>query len=266
MTDIQPNKIQLRFKQVRTDLNLNQVQFANLTTIKQSHVSAIERGVKNITGGILILLEDTIGINRKWLETGDGERFIQKGSIVIDKKIINKRLEVKNEGITLDTPIPKPKTMLILEEESPDLGDLKIILPPQKAIPIYNTEFYQITEDNKIEYLPTQNWTSNSIYLGCDAIIRNNGEGMAPIIGDGYLMGIKRVDKDLYFSQGSIYTLITLSGFKLTKYVWKGIREDSFRIHGANDTHPEEEISKNEILSMWHVRVTTPSGLPKMFD
>lgn len=64
MAENKPNKMQVRFKEIRTTLKLGQLEFEKLTGIKQSHISAIERGAKNITAGIILSLVDKVDINR----------------------------------------------------------------------------------------------------------------------------------------------------------------------------------------------------------
>jgi transcriptional regulator with XRE-family HTH domain len=78
MPDNQPQKISQRLKQVRKTLGMSQKEFANTANILQSQVSEIENEKKNITSAIYLRLEDTFGINRKWLETGEEPMMLNK--------------------------------------------------------------------------------------------------------------------------------------------------------------------------------------------
>lgn len=78
MADNQMEKISDRFKKARIYLGLKQADFAKRANIKQSQVSEIESDKRNITPAILIALEDTFNLNRKWIESGEGEMFKKK--------------------------------------------------------------------------------------------------------------------------------------------------------------------------------------------
>src|SRR5579863_8730960 len=85
MIDNQKEKINARLKQLRTQLKLNQLEFAELARLKQSQVSAIESGRRNITAAIMLALEDHFKVNRHWLKTGSGEMFLQSGENIPGK-------------------------------------------------------------------------------------------------------------------------------------------------------------------------------------
>lgn len=80
MTDNQVEKISQRFKLIRKMLDLGQKEFANQAGIMQSMVSAIENGKRNITPAIILTLDDTFNVNRKWLFTGEGEMFLPESN------------------------------------------------------------------------------------------------------------------------------------------------------------------------------------------
>jgi transcriptional regulator with XRE-family HTH domain len=85
MTDSQGEKIHNRFKKVRNELSLGQKEFAVGAGIKQSQVSAIESGKRNITAAIKLALEDNLKVNRVWLETGEGEMFLNSRDYSLDE-------------------------------------------------------------------------------------------------------------------------------------------------------------------------------------
>lgn len=72
----QEEKISDRFKKVRLYFKKGQKDFATGANIKQSQVSEIENGKRNITSSIYLALEDAYRINRKWLESGNGEMML----------------------------------------------------------------------------------------------------------------------------------------------------------------------------------------------
>lgn len=68
-------KIHIRFKQLRQELGLSQIDFAARARIKQAQVSQIETGTRDVTDTIYLALEHHLHVNRGWLETGAGELF-----------------------------------------------------------------------------------------------------------------------------------------------------------------------------------------------
>ena len=76
MADYQLEKISQRVKFVRKSLKKDQKEFSSGAGIQQSQISEIENEKRNITAAILVALEDAYKINRKWLESGQGEMFL----------------------------------------------------------------------------------------------------------------------------------------------------------------------------------------------
>lgn len=70
-----------RLKELRTQLNIKQGEFAKKISTTQGHISDIENGRKNLSDRTikLICLEGWNGraINENWLRTGEGDMFVQ---------------------------------------------------------------------------------------------------------------------------------------------------------------------------------------------
>ena len=64
-----------RIHAARKAKGLTLKQLGNIIGISESAVSNIERGRNKPSGSTLILLCEKLGINREWLETGEGEMF-----------------------------------------------------------------------------------------------------------------------------------------------------------------------------------------------
>lgn len=63
-----------RIKQVRLDSGLSQVAFAERIGIGSSAMSKLEKGENNPSDQTIKLICSEFGVNRDWLETGDGEK------------------------------------------------------------------------------------------------------------------------------------------------------------------------------------------------
>ena len=64
-----------RIQAARKAKGLTLKQLGDIIGISESAVSNIERGRNKPSGSTLILLCEKLGINRAWLETGEGEMF-----------------------------------------------------------------------------------------------------------------------------------------------------------------------------------------------
>ena len=64
-----------RIQSVRKAKGLTLKQLGDIIGISESAVSNIERGRNKPSGSTLILLCEKLGIDREWLETGEGEMF-----------------------------------------------------------------------------------------------------------------------------------------------------------------------------------------------
>ena len=64
-----------RIKQLRKDLNLTQEAFASKIGIGKSALSRIESGFNNPSDQTVMLICQTFGVRREWLEHGDGPMY-----------------------------------------------------------------------------------------------------------------------------------------------------------------------------------------------
>lgn len=75
--------IKNRFKNARKALNLSQAELANVTGVDKTAISKVEseNEPKRIpTLRMIVALEEKLGVNRQWIETGIGEMFLHKTS------------------------------------------------------------------------------------------------------------------------------------------------------------------------------------------
>jgi transcriptional regulator with XRE-family HTH domain len=64
-----------RFKQVRKELKLTQVELANQLGVQQATITAYETGNRDITDRTVKALCEKYKVNETWLRTGEGEMF-----------------------------------------------------------------------------------------------------------------------------------------------------------------------------------------------
>lgn len=68
-------KVEDRIKLLRNELSMNQSEFAQKMGIGQAALSAIEKGIRNVTDRNIMIVCKEFNINEVWLRTGDGKMF-----------------------------------------------------------------------------------------------------------------------------------------------------------------------------------------------
>lgn len=163
MPDNQEEKISQRFKEIRKNLGKSQKEFAKEANILQSQVSEIENGKRNITAAIYIALEDTFNIDRKWLETGEGQMI---------KKKPNPRLEAKPISLfpTEENIDPENPHSRFLYAADGTIG-MKVSVVPHKAQAGYRLGFRdpEFFEDFDYVIIPVDH-QHKSEYLGFEVV------------------------------------------------------------------------------------------------
>ena len=64
-----------RIKDLRKELNLKKSYFDNKIVIKKAAISAIEKGIRNVTDRIINDICREFNVNEEWLRNGTGEMF-----------------------------------------------------------------------------------------------------------------------------------------------------------------------------------------------
>ena len=80
---------------------MNQSEFAECIGIGQAALSALEKGIRNVTERNISLICEHFNVNEHWLRTGEGEIFIQPDTFSLDD------YAKKNNLTELETAIVK---------------------------------------------------------------------------------------------------------------------------------------------------------------
>ncbi|GAB3324366.1 hypothetical protein GCM10027299_21610 [Larkinella ripae] len=70
-----PEPIVERLEEVRKTLRINKSEFARRIDSTQSYISKVLSGEKTVGPVVIDKVVKNLGVNRAWLETGDGEMF-----------------------------------------------------------------------------------------------------------------------------------------------------------------------------------------------
>lgn len=66
-----------RIKALRKELGLNQTDFGARIGVKQGTITGYETGIRVPSDAIILAICDKFSVNQYWLETGEGEMFIE---------------------------------------------------------------------------------------------------------------------------------------------------------------------------------------------
>ena len=70
--------INLRIKELREKLGLNQREFSKLLSLSGGYIAGIEVNLRKVNDRLLKLIASQFGVNEEWLRIGKGEIFTKK--------------------------------------------------------------------------------------------------------------------------------------------------------------------------------------------
>lgn len=76
-----------RLLELRKALNLTQTQFGEKIGLTRAAIAAYERGIAKPTGSALKCMEVIFNVNMNWLETGEGEMFVETPQAYVESLI-----------------------------------------------------------------------------------------------------------------------------------------------------------------------------------
>lgn len=74
-----------RIKKVRKHFDLTQTEFGNRLGLKGNTITNYETGLRIPSETVIVAICREFNVNRKWLETGEGEMFLAKESDTLKK-------------------------------------------------------------------------------------------------------------------------------------------------------------------------------------
>jgi len=72
------NSINLRIKELREKLGLNQREFSKLLSLSGGYIAGIEVNLRKVNDRLIKLIISQFGVNENWLRLGNGEMFTKK--------------------------------------------------------------------------------------------------------------------------------------------------------------------------------------------
>lgn len=208
--------------------SFNQTDFAELIDKKQSYVSAIITGVTakglypvELKEDSVEILEQKVGLNKRWYFTGEGEMFLDREDVTIHEQAV----------------------ALLSNYET----DKAYVLTQDAFASIITRE----GETESMRNLPTEELPVDLQGTGTTFIIRVKGESMYPNFLDGEKIYIQPLDYGgdwiefrHQFSNGKVYVVVTKKNSIHLKRLFLNYREKV--LVGYSDNSNQEEFAPME--------------------
>lgn len=86
-----------RLKVLLKELGMSQRQFAKKINLDAGYFSRIVQGKVRPPDRILLLIENIFQVNKKWLESGEGEMFSHQGMSIAKKQVLES-IDILNDA------------------------------------------------------------------------------------------------------------------------------------------------------------------------
>lgn len=251
MPDKQQNKFTSRLKEIRNHFNLSQVKLEELTGIKQSQISEIEKGKKNISAGIMLTLNKVLNINMEWLQTGKGEMLESSNA-----KSLTSLANVEEEEDSNNKFI--------------DLDDgQKLMITPLVDAYAYAGYLTGYKDPEFIEELPKHSIIVNKYHKGNyqsftaigDSMTSTNKDIMRENIYDGNIVVGREIRKEhwsykLHTHKFSDYVLVHKDGILIKRIIDHDTENGILTLHSLNenkDIYPDFKVSLKEVYQIFNI-------------
>lgn len=210
-----------RVKELIKELGISQNEFADRIRTDRSNLSKQLNGRLPVGDVLVNKIVVGLGISKKWLTEGDGEKYILK-------------------------PVPSPSGSITIHPEMLKDGDacgtkvydIDVTAGPSGRALEFSSEHIVGSLD-----LPSISRSSH--------IVKVSGDSMSPVINNGEMLVIREVKNNLIY-WGRIYVVV-LEDYRMVKYIRKHVNPETVILRSANPNYDDIEIPKTEIKSLFLV-------------
>lgn len=214
-----------RVAELIKELGLTPNAFAKEVGLGSSNLSRKLKGSTPFTIKDFVKICDSIGVNREWLETGEGEK--RTYSLGFDKDSLNRSID-------------KAFTQCAHGDDAKPFYDLDFTLG--------FSEMY-----NDSPYTPTK-YISVPGYEKTDFWCRTSGDSMKPLISNGDIIALKQIlDWNEFLPMNEVYAIMTTNDLRTVKIIRKGSDDEHFTLHAINEEYEDQEIKKSAITKVFKV-------------
>lgn len=171
------------------------------------------------------LICDALGVNREWLETGDGEK--RTYSVGYDKNAINMAID-------------KAFTQCVHGEDAKPFYDVDFALG--------FSEMYNDSPNTPTKYISVPGYEKTDFWC------RTSGDSMKPLISNGDIIALKQIlDWNEFLPMNEVYAIMTTNDLRTVKVIRKGSDDEHFTLHAINEEYEDQEIKKSAITKVFKV-------------
>lgn len=251
MSENQSNNFSERLKNLRKHFNLTQKALSDRTGIKQSLISNIENGNRNISPGILMALNKSLNVSMHWLDTGEGEMLETNNA-----KPLTSYFNVDEDDESMNKFI--------------DLDDgQKLMITPLVEEYAYAGYLSGYKDREFIEELPKHSIIVNKYHKGNyqsftavgDSMTSTNQDLMKDNIYDGNIVTGREIRKEhwtykLHTHKFSDYVVVHRDGILIKRIINHDTENGILTLHSLNenkDLYPDFNVSLIDVYQIFNI-------------
>lgn len=206
-------------------VGVNTECFCKEVGLGSSNLSRKLKGSTPFTAKDFVKICDSIGVNREWLETGEGEK--RTYSVGYDKNAINMAID-------------KAFTQCVHGEDAKPFYDVDFALG--------FSEMYNDSPNTPTKYISVPGYEKTDFWC------RTSGDSMKPLISNGDIIALKQIlDWSEFLPMNEVYAIMTTNDLRTVKIIRKGSDNEHFTLHAINEEYEDQEIKKSAITKVFKV-------------
>lgn len=210
-----------RFKEIREDLHLTQVEFAEVLGINNT-TADIERGRTKLSGEVIKELLKQFNINPLWIYGESQQKYLNLHQVNVMPKVISVDAE----------------------------GNDNMLMVNQRAAAGYPQNIHETGWHKNLPAfnLPLPEYR-NATYRGFQV----EGNSMEPNLQAGEWVLGKALDNISYINEGKIYVIITFDSVLVKKLYRIPNNSSRIKLVSINPEYPPYDVDIEEIQELWQV-------------
>lgn len=214
-----------RVAELIKELGLTPNAFAKEVGLGSSNLSRKLKGSTPFTAKDFVKICNSIGVNREWLETGEGEK--RTYSLGFDKDSLNRSID-------------KAFTQCAHGEDAKPFYDVDFALG--------FSEMYNDSPNLPMKYISVPGYEKTDFWC------RTSGDSMKPLISNGDIIALKQIlDWNEFLPMNEVYAIMTTNDLRTVKIIRKGSDNEHFTLHAINEEYEDQEIKMSAITKVFKV-------------
>lgn len=216
------NEITKRIKYIIGEMRLTQNEFAQRIGVDASNLSKYLNGRLAINESLINRIVVSMGLSKKWLETGDDLPYAKPLPVMPDDTLFDGRISC--EAASTGTPVY-------------DIDVTAGVMPRDRMF----------TAENIIGYIDLPNMS------GRCRIVKVSGDSMSPVIRSGDMLAVRELSNTQHIFWGQIYVVL-LDDYCMVKYIRRHTDPQKVILRSENPQYDDMEIVRNDIRELMFVQ------------